>query len=122
MPISRKQDLREKALVKELEKLLHQPVQRYKNGGNYVVGAGGKKIRLSAAGNSPTLAGKVYYEQILSVKPPTRYAYNQSLIQDKWIRGHRGELIQVRRRQADGSYKVLPAGMDYFRYHSSFWT
>jgi len=62
MPISRKQDLREKALLTELDGLIHQPVQRYSSGGSYVVGAKGKKIRLSAA-------GKVYYEQILSVKP-----------------------------------------------------
>ena len=72
MSISRKQDLREKALLTELDGLLHQPVQRYSSGGSYVVGAKGKKIRLSAAGNSPTLAGKVYYEQILSVKTSTR--------------------------------------------------
>jgi len=61
MSISRKQDLREKALLTELEGLLHQPVQRYTSGGSYVTGAKGKKIRISAAGNQPTLAGKVYY-------------------------------------------------------------
>jgi len=122
MAISRKQNLREKALVQELEGLIHQPVQKYKNGGSFVVGEKGKKIRLSASGNRPTLAGQVYYEQILSVKPPTRYSYNQTLIQDKWIVGHKGERIQVRRRQADGSYKILPAGVDFFKFHSSFWT
>ena len=120
MAISRKQDLREKALVLELEGLIHQPVQRYSSGGSFVVGAKGKKIRLFAAGNTPTLAGEVYYEQLLSVKPPTRYSYNQSLVQDKWILGHKGERIQVRRRQADGTYKVLPAGVDFFWFHSSF--
>ena len=120
MSISRKQDLREKALLTELEGLLHQPVQRYTSGGSYVTGAKGKKIRLTAAGNNPTLAGKVYYEQLLSVQPPTRYRYNQSLIQDKWVLGHKGERIQVRRRGADGEYKVLAAGVDFFKYHNSF--
>jgi len=122
MSISRKQDLREKALVLELEKTIHQPLSKYKSGGNYVVTEEGKKIRLSSAGNTPTLAGRVFFSQILGVKPPTRYTYNQSLIQDKWIKGRDGKLIQVRRRQADGSYKILAAGKDYFRYHTSFWT
>ena len=58
MAISRKQDLREKALVLELEKTIHQPLSKYKSGGNYVVTEEGKKIRLSSAGNTPTLAGK----------------------------------------------------------------
>ena len=82
-----------------------------------------KKIRVTGAGNhSATLAGTVYYEQLLSVKPPERYDYQQSLEQDKYIRGHKGERIQVRRRGADGNYKILPAGVDFFRFHSSFWT
>jgi hypothetical protein len=107
----------------ELEPLIHQPVQTYRNGGSYVIGAKGKKIRLSSAGNhSATLAGRVYYEQLLSVKPPERYSYNQSLIQDKWILGRKGERIQVRRRGADGVYKILPAGVDFFKFHASFWT
>jgi len=87
MSITRRQDLREKQLLNELEPLLHQPVQTYRNGGTYVVGTGSKKIRLSSAGNhSATLAGRVYYEQLLSVKPPEQYSYNQSLEQDKFIR------------------------------------
>ena len=49
MTITRRQDLREKQLLNELEPLLHQPVQTYSNGGTYVVGAGSKKIRLSNA-------------------------------------------------------------------------
>ena len=108
MSISRKQDLREKALVIELEKTIHQPLSKYKNGGNFVVTEAGRQVRLSSAGNTPTLAGKVFFEQLLGVKPPTRYSYDQSLIQDKWIKGRDGKLIQVRRRQADGSYKILP--------------
>ena len=53
---------------------------------------------------------------------PTRFSYIQVLEQDKYIQGHDGKRIQVRCRGADGNYKVLPAGEDYFRYHSSFWT
>ena len=61
MAITRRQDLREKQLLDELEPLIHQPVQTYRNGGSYVIGAKGKKIRLSSAGNhSATLAGRVY--------------------------------------------------------------
>ena len=36
MPISRRQDQRDKQLLKQLEPLLHQPVQTYRNGGTYV--------------------------------------------------------------------------------------
>ena len=122
MPISRRQDQREKQLLKQLEPLLHQPVQTYRNGGTYVQD-GDKQIRLTGARNhSASLAGTVYYEQLLGVKVPTRFSYTQVLEQDKYIRGHDGKRIQVRRRGADGNYKVLPAGEDYFRYHSSYWT
>ena len=69
--ISHRQDLQEKHLLDELEPLLHQPAQKYRTGGTFVVGERGRKIRLSRAGNnSATLAGHVYYEQLLSVKPP----------------------------------------------------
>jgi hypothetical protein len=59
---------------------------------------------------------------LLVVKPPIRYDYNQSLEQDKYTRTRDGKRLQVRRRGADGNYIVLPAGEDFFRYHSSFWT
>jgi len=82
---TRRQDLREKALLTELEPLMHQPVQAYSNGGTFVGGAGSKKIRLSTARNrGATAAGKVYYEQLLGVKPPSQYSYQQSLEQDKF--------------------------------------
>ena len=88
-----------------------------------MVGAGSKKVRLSNARNhSTTLAGRVYYEQLLSVKPPEKYSYQQSLEGDRFIRGHKGERIQVRRRGADGKYQILPAGVDFFKFHASFWT
>ena len=119
---NRRHDLREKTLLAELESLIHQPVQAYSNGGTYVVGQGDKKIRLSTArSRGATLAGKVYYEQLLGVKPPEQYSYQQSLEQDKFIRGFNSERIQVRRRGADGKYKVLPAGIDFFKFHASFW-
>ena len=63
--------------------------------------------------------GTIYYEQLLGVKVPTRFSNTQELEQDKYIRAHDGKRIQVRRRQANGTYKILPAGEDYFRYHSS---
>jgi len=103
--MARRQQLRERTLLDELEPLMHQPIQAYANGGTYVA-SGRKKIRLSNARNrTPTLAGTVYYEQILGVKPPEQYSYNQSLEHDRYIRGFNDERIQVRRRGADGKYK-----------------
>ena len=58
MPISRRQDQREKQLLKQLEPLLHQPVQTYQNDGTYVQD-GDNKIRLTGARNhSASLAGQ----------------------------------------------------------------
>ena len=119
--MARRQQLRERALLDELEPLMHQPIQAYANGGTYVT-SGSKRIRLSnARAGTPTLAGTVYYEQILGVKFPEQYSYNQSLEHDRYIRGFNNERIQVRRRGADGTYKILPAGIEFFKYHKSFW-
>ena len=76
MSISRRQDQREKQLLNQLEPLMHQPVQLFKGGGTYVQ-AGDKKIRLMGQEFKATLAGTVYYSQILGVRPPVRYDYNQ---------------------------------------------
>ena len=121
MPVmNRRREQREKELLTALEPLIHQRVQAYKNGGTYVVD-GGRKIRLTTAGRGATAAGTVYYEQLLSVKVPAEYSYQQSLEQDRFIRGFNGERIQVRRRGPDGKYTILPAGVDFFKFHKSFW-
>ena len=69
MSISRRQDMREKQLLTELEPLMHQPVQLSKGVGTYVQ-AGDKKIRLMGRDSKATLAGTVYCSQILGVRPP----------------------------------------------------
>ena len=118
----RRREQREKEMVVELEPLIHQPVQSYPNGGTFVVAKGNRRIRLSTArAQGATMAGTVYYEQLLGVKFPAQYSYQQSLEQDKFIRGFKGERIQVRRRGPDGKYAILPAGLDFFKFHASFW-
>ena len=120
--MNRRREQREKALLTTLEPLIHQEVESYKNGGTYVVAEGGRKIRLSTAkAKGATAAGIVYYEQLLGVKFPAQYSYNQSLEQDRFIRGYNGKRIQVRRRGPDGKYTILPAGIDFFKFHRSFW-
>jgi len=120
--MNRRREQREKALLTTLEPLIHQEVESYKNGGTYVVAEGGRKIRLSTAkAKGATAAGIVYYEQLLGVKFPAQYSYNQSLEQDRFIRGYNGKRIQVRRRGPDGKYTILPAGVDFFKFHRSFW-
>ena len=84
MSISRLQHQHKIQLLNKLEPLMHQPVQTYKGNGGSYVHDGDKKIRLTGSRNaSATIAGKVYWEQLLGVSVPIRYDYNQSLEQDK---------------------------------------
>ena len=113
----RRREQREKEMLVELEPLIHQPVQSYPNGGTFVVAPGGRKIRLSTArARGATMAGTVYYTQLLGVKFPARYSYQQSLEQDRFIRGFKGERIQVCRRGPDGTYTILPAGQVFLNF------
>ena len=84
MSITRRQDKLEKKLLDELEPWMHLPVQLFKGGGTYVQ-AGDWRIRLMGRDSKATQAGLVYYEQILGVKPPTLYDYNQELELDKFV-------------------------------------
>ena len=44
MPISQRQDQREKQLLDQLERLMHQPLQTYKGNGGVYLQDGDKKI------------------------------------------------------------------------------
>jgi hypothetical protein len=101
---------------------MHQTIQTYKGGGGSYIVDGATKIRLSSKGHKKiSIAGHVYWEQLHGVQPPREYDYNQKLEQDKFIRTRDGKRLQVRRRGADGSFTVLPAGEEYFKHHRSLW-
>ena len=120
--ITRRQHKKEIQLLEQIEPPMHQPLQTYKGGGGVYLQNGNKKIRLSGNRHQTiSAAGRVYWKQILGEKPPMLYDYNQPLIQDKFIRTRTGKRLQVRRRAADGTFTVLPAGAAYFRHHRSLW-
>ena len=114
---------------------MHQPLQTYRgNGGVYLQdgdkslqdGDGGVYLQDRGSGygskhQTVSAAGRVYWEQILGEKAPLLYAYNQPLLQDKFVKTRDGRKLQVRRRGADGNFTVLPAGAAYFRHHRSLW-
>ena len=104
----------DKALLTELEPLMSAPIQKYKGGGTFIQGA--RKIRLMGADSRATSARMVYYEQILGIRAPTLYDYNQKLVVDKFVTARDGTKVQVRRRGTDGEWIVSKKGEDYFRY------
>jgi len=111
----------EKTLNEELQDSidLHAPVKRYKgDAGQYIQTRNGKHIRLMNATNKATPAGEIYYEK-LKVPPPSLYDYDQPLLNDEWITARDGKKIHVRKRGADGRWKILKTGVDYFKYNRS---
>ena len=119
---TRRQHLREIALVDKLEPLMHQTIQNYKGGSGSYILDGAQKIRLSThAHQKLTSAGEVYWKQIKGEEPPKLYDYNQPLLQDKFIVARDGKKVQVRRRRADLTYQILPAGRAYFKHHKTLW-
>ena len=76
----------------------------------------GREIDLMGSDGKPTPAGKVYYQK-LGVDPPMLYDYHQGLLNDTHVRGYDGKTIPVRQRNDDGTWRILPAGMGYFKYN-----
>ena len=120
--MNRQRHHREIALVNRLEPLMHQTPQNYKGGSGSYILEGATKIRLSThAHQNLTIAGEVYWKQLKGEEPPKRYDYNQPLLLDKFIVARDGTKVQVRKRKADLSYEVLPAGRAYFAHHKILW-
>ena len=84
--------------------------------GRYLM-AGGRRTKLIEAAGKVTAAGRAYYQEVLGIAPPRLFAYEQPLIDDKWVIGFSGQRVLVRRRQADGSWTITKAGENYFRYN-----
>ena len=58
-------------------------------------------------------AGKVYYG-LLGIPVPKLYSYETPLINDQWVTGFSGRKVLVRRRLADGSWRMRKQGEAYF--------
>jgi len=78
----------DKALLDELEPLMSAPIGTYKGGETFVQGP--RRIGSIGADNRAASAGLVYYEQILGIKAPTLYDYNQELELDKFVTARDG--------------------------------
>ncbi len=50
---------------------------------------------------------------------PRRYAYEQPLINDRWVMAFDGTRVKVRERNSDGSWRITKKGEDYFRYNKN---
>ena len=74
----------------------------------------GKKLTLQNSGGQATEAGQAYYS-LLGVPVPKLYNYEEPLINDQWVKGLSGRKILVRRRLADGSWRVTRQGEAYFQ-------
>jgi hypothetical protein len=105
----------------EMDTLIRQAIaggqesQGYKGSqGRYLV-VNGRRRKLIEASGKVTEAGRIYYE-ILGIDPPRLYAYEQPLIDDKWVMGFSGREILVRRR-VNGAWTITKEGENYFRFN-----
>ena len=93
-----------------------QPQRLRTSVAQFVRAADGRKISLIGADSKPTAAGVFYYKE-LGVEPPKRYAYEQPLLNDKWVVAFDGSRVKVREKLADGSWRITKAGLSYFKYN-----
>ncbi len=82
----------------------------------YIELPGNKKLTLLLPSGEATPAGAFYYKTVLKLDPPQLYAYENELIQDKWVQGFNGKKILVRRRDASGQWAATKAGLQYFKF------
>ena len=93
-----------------------QPQRLRTSVAQFVRAADGRKISLIGADSKPTAAGVFYYSQ-LGIEPPKRYAYEQPLLNDKWVMAFDGSRVKVREKLADGSWRITKAGLSYFKFN-----
>ena len=77
---------KQRAVRNELQSLmdLQRPVERYKNGGQFITSSTNSKIRLINADSTATPAGVAYYD-LHHVAPPLLYDYEQPLTHDMYV-------------------------------------
>ena len=93
-----------------------QPQRQRTSVAQFVRAGNGRKISLIGADSKATAAGVFYYQQ-LGIDPPKRYAYDQPLLNDKWVEAFDGSKVKVREKMADGSWRITRPGMPYFKYN-----
>ena len=93
-----------------------QPVTRSKTQGYTIQIANNKTMTLLNSDGSATASGRYYYETILDLPLPTTFAYEQELIDGKWVEGFNGEKILIRRRDSEGNWQPTQTGLNYYRY------
>ena len=91
--------------------------QRYRTShAQFVRAPDGRQISLMGIDNKPTKEGAVFY-RLLGVEPPKLYDYHQPLINDRWVMSYDSQRIKVRERNDDGTWRITPKGVGYFRYN-----
>ena len=107
--------------VAEMDTLIRQAIaagqesQKYTGSQGRFLVVNGRRRKLIEASGKVTAAGRIYYE-ILGIEPPRLYAYEQPLINDKWVMGFDGREILVRRR-VNGAWTITKEGENYFRFN-----
>ena len=92
--------------------------RRYKlNLGIFIQIPNGRKFELVSKNGKVSAAGKIWYKDLHNVEVPTLYQYEQPLIDDISVRAWDGSSVRVRKRNADGTWTILKAGEQYFRYN-----
>jgi len=91
------------------------PVGRTKAQGITIMVANNKKLTLLKADGTATANGRFYYKA-LDLPLPTAYAYEQPLINDKYVNGWDGKKILVRRRDTQGNWVPTENGKNYFKF------
>ena len=81
----------------------------------YTLTTANSTLTLLNADGTATANGRFYYKA-MDLPLPTAYAYEQELIDDKFVLGWEGNKILVRRRDTEGNWVPTSAGRQYFKY------
>ncbi len=83
--------------------------------GRFLTIAGNKKITLLYPDGTITAAGRYYYTDLLGLEPPSLYAYEAHIEDEKWVRGFSGKRILVR-KWINGEWVPTAKGLPYFKF------
>ena len=90
------------------------PVQRTRTQAYTIKPANRAALTLLNADGTATANGRFYYKT-LELPLPTAYAYEQELIDDRYVKGWDGTKILVRRRDTEGNWIPTSDGKQYFK-------
>ena len=91
------------------------PQRRASSQAQFVRAPDGREITLQKADNQLTPEGKVYWAK-MGLPAPSLYAYDQPLIEGKYVRAYNSKPIEVREK-VNGVWKVTKKGEGYFRFN-----